>query len=133
VSGQFHASAALPTKKESPVPNEQEEAGWASEPGCMPWRREILPPLPGIEPPSPSPSHYTDWATPGPYSVRVITYIISENYIHMAQSWYSCTSRYTGWPVSASLLYPSSGLFNNCPRLLKEFFWIFVFHPTTMI
>jgi hypothetical protein len=39
VSGQLHAPAALPPRKEPPVPI-GEEVGWTSEPVWMIWRRE---------------------------------------------------------------------------------------------
>jgi hypothetical protein len=39
VSGQLHASAALPPRKETPVPI-GEEAGWVPEPVWTTWRRE---------------------------------------------------------------------------------------------
>jgi hypothetical protein len=39
VSGQLHASAALSSGNESPVPIAQ-ESGWAPESVCTLWRRE---------------------------------------------------------------------------------------------
>jgi len=41
VNGQLYILAALPPRKESPVPIVQ-EAGWATEPDCPRWRRYYL-------------------------------------------------------------------------------------------
>jgi hypothetical protein len=84
VSGQFHAPAALPPGKESPVPVGQ-ESGW--EPVSFWtrwWREKFLAPLGNrtLEPrlSSPWPNRYTDWAITAPYvpymyGVYVVLYV----------------------------------------------------------
>jgi hypothetical protein len=42
VSGQLHASAILPSGKQTPVPN-GEEAGWTPEPIWALWKKNLAP------------------------------------------------------------------------------------------
>jgi hypothetical protein len=69
VSGQLHATAALPLGKDLPVPFE-EEVGWTPEPVWKTWRREITWPYrdsnsdPLVA--QPVASRYTDYAIPAP-------------------------------------------------------------------
>jgi hypothetical protein len=69
VSGQLHAPAALPPRKEPPVPI-GEEVGWTSEPVWKSWRRENSWPHrdsnSDFSVVQPVASRYTDYAIPAP-------------------------------------------------------------------